>query len=116
MSELPSVFSSVERTARKQHKCCECGQEINPGERYQYSFGVWDSEPESFKQCLTCARIMDIALEINQEKDYWPEDCPGFGDLVAWVIEELDSYPDQITRFEFNGNPTWLKHIERYNQ
>lgn len=115
MNDMPSCFSTKVRKAKKTHKCCECRQQINPGDEYRYSSGIWDSEPESFKQCLTCAAIMDVALHINQEKDYWPESGPGFGDLVGWVIEELDSYPDQISRFEFNGNPTWLKQMERYS-
>lgn len=115
MSEIPSCFHSRVRKARVAHKCCECKQQINPGDEYRYSSGIWDSEPASFKQCLTCAAIMDVALHINRENNCLPEEGPGFGDLVGWVIEELDSYPEQISRFEFNGNTTWMKQMERYN-
>jgi len=27
------------RTARKEHECCECGETIKPGQRYEYVAG-----------------------------------------------------------------------------
>jgi len=47
------------RRARKCHKCCECGGQINIGEEYEYvaaksEDGFWD-----VKTCLLCASIRD---------------------------------------------------------
>ncbi len=78
MCEMPQAFSSVTRKARKTHKCCECGRTINAGEKYQYSSGIWDGEPDSFKQCLNCNEIMLAAEKLD---DY---DSPAFRDLREW--------------------------------
>jgi hypothetical protein len=51
------VFDESSRRARKTHVCCECGQLINPGERYQYVRGLWDGAWQSFKTCEICVRI-----------------------------------------------------------
>lgn len=63
----PSCFKQEERKARKQHKCCECHNEINIGEVYQYSSGVWDSIPDSHKTCLSCAALWDDYVEQTGE-------------------------------------------------
>ncbi len=55
----PSAFRSVVRKARKSHKCCECNETITIGDQYQYSSGVWDGDPRSYKQCLRCGEIFE---------------------------------------------------------
>lgn len=39
-----TCLSDAPRVARKEHKCTWCGQPISPGERYQYSSGVFEGE------------------------------------------------------------------------
>lgn len=77
MSEYPQAFSTKTRTARKAHKCCECGDDINPGDKYQYSSGIWDGEAASYKQCLICWDIIQKVCEKIGNLD----DAPGFGEL-----------------------------------
>lgn len=43
--------------ARKQHKCCECGDTIEPGTTYEKTVGVWDREFSTFKTCEACVEI-----------------------------------------------------------
>ena len=50
-------FGEVVRKARKIHKCCECGEEIRPGESYRVDSGKYDGEFFSEKTCLLCAEI-----------------------------------------------------------
>jgi len=57
--EMPQAFHQANRLSRKEHKCCECGQTISAGEVYEYSSGVWDGKPDSFKTCLSCVEIRD---------------------------------------------------------
>lgn len=57
--EWPQAFQQLTRTAKKQHKCCECKLAINAGDKYEYSSGVWDGKPSSFKTCLSCVEIRD---------------------------------------------------------
>jgi hypothetical protein len=43
--------------ARKEYKCCECGEAIEPGQKYQRYMGKWDGEFEAFITCMGCYRI-----------------------------------------------------------
>ncbi len=52
----PSVFRASRHRARKPHKCTECGRTIEPGERYQIAWGVWNGQPETFRTCRECLR------------------------------------------------------------
>lgn len=55
----PSVARDEIRTARKQHKCCECGNPILPGDKYEYATGRWDGEWSHYKTCVSCKWIRD---------------------------------------------------------
>lgn len=57
--EGPSCSSTTLRTARKDHICCECDLGIKKGDKYEYTSGVWDGYPDSFKTCLSCKEIRD---------------------------------------------------------
>jgi len=65
--EMPSAFTEKERKARKEHKCCECNQKINIGERYQYCSGIWDGRPDSYKTCLSCLTLRNDYIEKTGE-------------------------------------------------
>lgn len=45
------------RTARKPHRCTECGDNIEPGERYEYFYGKFDGERFSYHTCVPCVEI-----------------------------------------------------------
>ena len=57
--DRPSCFTKHEPKARKTHICCECGEEISVGDRYEKTSGVWDGRPDTFKTCLPCADVRD---------------------------------------------------------
>jgi hypothetical protein len=47
-------------TARKEHKCTECGDVINIGDKYEYCFMVFDVfNRETFKTCPDCLSIIE---------------------------------------------------------
>ena len=83
MCEMPSAFRTATRKAAKQHSCCECGAAIEKGEKYQYSSGIWDGKPDSFKQCMNCHEIMVAAIS---DAGYCDE-APSFGMLLEWFVE-----------------------------
>lgn len=56
---MPEFYSRKIRRARKQHECSECGDKINPGERYEYVSGKWDGYFDVFHTCETCKRIRE---------------------------------------------------------
>lgn len=54
----PEFLHDSYPTARKQHKCCECGKTIAPGEKYLRETGKWD-DIKTFKTCTDCESIRD---------------------------------------------------------
>jgi hypothetical protein len=51
------VARSTIRTARKEHRCFECREPILPGQRYEFTSGIFDGDPFSQKICLPCVEI-----------------------------------------------------------
>lgn len=45
------------RTARNTYPCCECAENIQPGDRYEYVSGKWDGEFCIIRTCEVCSRI-----------------------------------------------------------
>lgn len=78
---LAKIYEATERTARKAYKCCECGCEINKGERYLQCSGLWEWGYESHRQHLVCA---DACMVIRDKID---NECIPFGYLMEWYGE-----------------------------
>jgi hypothetical protein len=57
--ERPQAWNATYRKARKEHQCYACDEAIRKGDRYRYSSGIWDHEPESFKHCLRCSTLLE---------------------------------------------------------
>jgi hypothetical protein len=45
------------RKARKPHRCCECGKQIEAGEKYEHSRSKFDGDFSSCDTCLICVEI-----------------------------------------------------------
>ncbi|SFR15303.1 hypothetical protein [Desulfoscipio geothermicus] len=56
-AEAPEFYREDFLTAKKAHKCTECGGEIKPGQRYRLVVGKWDRHLETFRTCMPCHRI-----------------------------------------------------------
>ena len=85
MNEMPSVFRSSKRTARKAHRCCECTKEIQPGEQYVEQAGCWDGSWQTYKQCCFCALAAEEALHVLYDRGYYSDEGPAFCGLWAWM-------------------------------
>lgn len=83
MCDMPSVFNSKTRKARKSHKCCECSATINKGDSYRFSSGIWDDGPASYKQCGNCGVICEWAVSEDAREH---GDGVGFGELREWFL------------------------------
>ena len=59
----PECMTQKERKARKTHVCIECRGAIVPGEKYEYTSGIWDGDPSSFKTCLACRELRTWLVE-----------------------------------------------------
>lgn len=76
--DRPEFISTTIRTARKTHKCCECGHIIQPNEKYEHVAGKWDGDFSTFNTCEMCADLRDSLVDnggcyqyggLNEE--YW---------------------------------------------
>lgn len=77
--------------ARKQWMCCECGEAIEPGERYSLWSLCHDGGWSKMRTCLPCARIRDSVC-----------DCWVFGELkeTIWYCLGFDYVTGEY-------NPDW---------
>ena len=87
--ELPTVSRCIRRRARKKHVCCECGKAIVPGDAYTCFEGKWGPDWCTFKICLLCAVVRDMALD-KYVCHYDDDDGPPFGRLYAWIAEQVN--------------------------
>ena len=65
--------------ARKKYECCECGEAIEPGDKYHYAAGRWEDDFEEYRTCILCHRILSDL--------YWCGYC--FGDLRLRLKEDF---------------------------
>ncbi len=79
--EPPQCMRTVQRKARKDHVCCECGRTIEAGTVYEYTSGIWDHEPSSHKTCPRCVTLRAAMAKING----WPP--PPFTCLLETIRE-----------------------------
>ena len=83
-AERPSVVRTTTPTARKLHRCRECGGDIHPGERYESVWGVWEGRPEAYKICPDCVALVDYITA------HAPCYCRLFGGLHEDARETLE--------------------------
>ena len=60
--EQPTVYRKAVHTARKEHRCYECRRTIQPGERYESVFAVWEGKGQVAPTCQHCLDLRDFVL------------------------------------------------------
>ncbi len=55
----PDVYHAARPLARKAHTCEECGQAIDPGDRYERAAGLYDGRWSVYKTCHRCLALRD---------------------------------------------------------
>lgn len=96
MADPPSAFQQKWRTARKEHRCCECRRVIQPGDRYEHSSGVWDGSPDSYATCERCERIRSAHIAaLSDDDECWPV----FGELLVAIGECAREDHQYLRRF-----------------
>ena len=85
-----SVYEAVDRIARKQHRCYECGRPIWPGEAYEKVFGIWyDEGPQTFKTCVRCLALREF-VQSNVKCFCWAH-----GNVIDDALETARHYHEQ---------------------
>lgn len=101
----PELYSEDWPTARKTHRCCECGNEIRPGERYQKISGLWEGIFSHYKTCERCADLRDSLSDVI---------CAGLGELKGEYSEYLwetgkVSYNEDTDDYIYPNNHLFIK-------
>ena len=79
----PEFFEEAWPKARREHRCCECRQMIQKGEKYQACSGKFDGAFFCDKTCAACAEIRHAYSCGDSE--------PCFGDLWS-SFRERDAF------------------------
>ncbi len=78
----PDFCECHERTARKQHRCCECSAPIMPGDKYISVAGKWEGDFSTYKHHWLCAEACEYIRDHFNDND-----CIGFSTLKEWYGE-----------------------------
>ena len=78
-----SVWKQQWFVARKQHRCCECLETIEPGQRYERIFCVYEGEVSVYKTCEFCANEFERLS--RKHNDF---DCVK-GDLACLLVWDM---------------------------
>lgn len=54
-----SIESVSKPRAAKQHRCCECGDRIERGQKHELVKGMWDGSWNCYRTCLLCVEIRE---------------------------------------------------------
>jgi hypothetical protein len=81
-----TIYRKSEHTARQPHKCYECGRTINPGERYESVFAVWDGRGETCKTCPHCLAIREWVVA------HVPCSCWMHGNMLEDIGNDVEHY------------------------
>lgn len=104
-----AVETIKKHTARKEHKCTECGDIIKPGEQYEKVTGLWNNKWSTYKTCMDCISIRDeffcegwyygqiwdyLCDHIREAEGQISSDCitsltPGAQEVVFDIIEDV---------------------------
>jgi hypothetical protein len=85
---MADTYNQTWRIARKDHVCYECGRTISKKEKYQYTFGVWGGDVNTYKTCEHC---------VVGQKWLW-ETCGGY--LHGGLDEEMREHAEDYRRFD----------------
>jgi hypothetical protein len=93
----PSMIRESEPVARKDHRCTECGRRIAAGERYSYTWGIWDGMADTFKTCPRCLALRDYV------KAHVPCLCWAYGSVTDDCIEAAQEYAHEAPGLLFGA-------------
>lgn len=93
----PEFYDRREPTARKEHRCAECGGRILPGERYERVSGKWDGDFSQFKTCCRCTSLRDWV------KAHVPCFCWAHGNIREDALETARAYAHEAPGLLFGA-------------
>lgn len=99
-----AVYLSFQRRARKSRRCNECAREIQPGETYRHSKGLFEGRWDSYTTCAHCQVAMAWLVE----------NCGGFMHYGVWedFEEHISEYPQlarALERLRVGRKRRWVR-------
>ena len=104
-------YKKVLRTARKQHWCDFCGQEIKAGEKYSYESWRDGGDFCQSRLCLVCRNMFDQCIKEEEQEEFTH-------DYVAeWLYDKYCYYCEHCKNCEYYDSdvqncPIIRKHFE----
>ncbi|WP_157378754.1 hypothetical protein [Burkholderia ubonensis] len=100
--ERVTMISDGRRTARKEHRCAECGRMIQCGETYCYEYYKFDGRTEHHKTCSHCMVV----------RQWLSDECGGwvYGGVEEDIREHAqDGYGWPILRLTVAMKNNWAR-------
>lgn len=98
--ESPLVYDAQMVTARREHRCGECGRKIVPGERYERVAGL---SVDGWYHAKTCAHCIDL-------REYMTAQVPCF----CWAHGALlQDAKDTAEHYSEPGTGLWMGYGRR---
>lgn len=110
MCDIPDFYDERRVRAKKPHRCCETGREIQTGEYYWRITGKWDGELMTFAQSEAAyhfARFLNGVGDGERAGDmsrYNAENCIPFGWIGSEVPPDLADEWERVKRGEVTRN------------
>ena len=109
--DVADIFEEVERKAAKPHKCFECEDVIERGEKHKYVSSLYDGRWSHWRTCLPCRRIgRDLCggcwspgmlwYDLWESNGLRPDEAPTDND--GWYFDDED-LPEPITERPDHG-------------
>ena len=92
-----TIYKASRPTARKPHVCEECGRQIQPGERYESVFGVWENKGNTYHTCRHCLALRDYV------QAHVPCFCWAHGSTIEDAMETARSFAHEAPGFLFGA-------------
>ncbi len=99
--EPASIVNIKIVTARKPHRCCECGCDIRLGERYENVWGIWDS-PETYHTCSRCLAIREYV------QAHVPCFCWAYSEMLEEARDTIREYAWQVPGMGMEVGRLWV--------
>ncbi len=84
--EVAEVWKQTTRRAKKEYRCQCCGSSIRAGQRYEYTFTVFEGEAHSTRACLPCSRAI---ATFGKAHSFYPDPF-SFSDYLNECIDDGD--------------------------
>lgn len=105
--DYPDFFKTQKiKSARKEHKCSECGRVIAAKESYEKTTGKWGGNIYTFTQCNHCQIACNLLIKYcdgyvfgSVKEDIYEH----INEVLPWSRDARRIYAGMSNKWKFNG-------------